>query len=208
MGGCPRAAGVPGHRRRAGGACGARSQRRRIRRQRSHEWLSSSVNVGNERFVGCGTRQRWQAFGVPLSSAAALWMCCVLAGAPKRGSTLDHADRFLHGPSSLQAVLVVGGAGFHLVNTGLALLRMLREYVAFQDAVPAFASDTARRVVALLQARAGLGSLLFCYNNVASGTARPCAIFGSRSTYPSQVLLFRLCGSWLDTGLDLFTRQH
>ncbi len=53
-----------------------------------------------------------------------------------------------------QAVLVVGGSSFHLVNTGLALLRMLREYVAFQDDVPAFASDTARRVVALLQARA------------------------------------------------------
>ena len=46
---------------------------------------------------------------------------------------------------------MVGGAGFHLVNTGLSLLRMLREYVAFQDAVPAFASDTARRVVAMLQ---------------------------------------------------------
>ena len=48
---------------------------------------------------------------------------------------------------------MVGGSCFHLVNAGLALLRMLREYVAFQDAVPAFASDTARRVVAMLQAR-------------------------------------------------------
>ena len=48
---------------------------------------------------------------------------------------------------------MIGGAQFHVVNAGLALLRMLREYVAFQDAVPAFASDTARRVVAMLQVR-------------------------------------------------------
>ena len=63
---------------------------------------------------------------------------------------------------------MVSGSSFHLVNTGLALLRMLREYVAFQDDVPAFASDTARRVVALLQARAALA---LCCSVTISGSA-------------------------------------
>ena len=48
-------------------------------------------------------------------------------------------------------ILVVGGGRYHLVTTMLSLLRMIEEHVAFQEAVPAFAIETARRVIKLLQ---------------------------------------------------------
>lgn len=48
-------------------------------------------------------------------------------------------------------ILVVGSGRYHLVTTMLSLLRMIEEHVAFQEAVPAFAIESARRVIKLLQ---------------------------------------------------------
>ena len=48
-------------------------------------------------------------------------------------------------------VLQVAGQGYHVVNTQLLLLSMLREYLAFRDAVPAFSAEVAQRVLELLK---------------------------------------------------------
>ncbi|KAK9830219.1 hypothetical protein WJX72_010418 [[Myrmecia] bisecta] len=48
-------------------------------------------------------------------------------------------------------VLVLGLQRFHVVNTALMLLKLLEEYLTFQDLVPAFGGEVARRVVELLK---------------------------------------------------------
>ena len=48
-------------------------------------------------------------------------------------------------------VLQVARQGYHVVNTQLLLLSMLREYLAFCDAVPAFSAEVAQRVLELLK---------------------------------------------------------
>ncbi|KAL4854749.1 Histidinol-phosphate aminotransferase 2 [Chlorella vulgaris] len=48
-------------------------------------------------------------------------------------------------------VLVVAGQGYHVVNTQLLLLSMLREYRRFHAAMPAFAAEVAQRVLELLK---------------------------------------------------------
>lgn len=48
-------------------------------------------------------------------------------------------------------VLVVAGQGYHVVNTQLLLLSMLRDYRAFRDVMPAFGAEVAQRVLELLK---------------------------------------------------------
>ena len=48
-------------------------------------------------------------------------------------------------------VLRVKEQGFHVAHTVLLLLRMLQTYMAFQQAVPLLAADTARRAVELIK---------------------------------------------------------
>lgn len=48
-------------------------------------------------------------------------------------------------------VLVVAGQGYHVVNTQLLLLSMLREYRRFHAAMPGFAAEVAQRVLELLK---------------------------------------------------------
>ncbi|KAL4452640.1 hypothetical protein ABPG75_008302 [Micractinium tetrahymenae] len=54
-------------------------------------------------------------------------------------------------PAGPAPVLVAGGRGYHVVNTQLLMLSMLSEYLAFRDAVPAFAAEVAQRVLELLK---------------------------------------------------------
>lgn len=49
------------------------------------------------------------------------------------------------------ATLRVAAQHFHIVHTEQLLLGMLREYLAFRDAVPAFGGDVAQRVLELLK---------------------------------------------------------
>ena len=55
------------------------------------------------------------------------------------------------GGSTPAMVLQVAGQRYHVVNTQLLLLSMLREYLAFRDAVPAFSAEVAQRVLELLK---------------------------------------------------------
>ena len=72
-------------------------------------------------------------------------------GGDGAASTSDDAV-VVGGGGSPAAVLRVGGhACFHVVNTQLLLLSMLREYLAFRDAVPAFSAEVAQRVLELLK---------------------------------------------------------
>lgn len=57
----------------------------------------------------------------------------------------------LHGRHEEEA-LRVAGQRLHVAHTVLLLLRMLQGYMAFQDAVPLLAAETARRAVDLLKA--------------------------------------------------------
>lgn len=54
-------------------------------------------------------------------------------------------------PAGPAPLLVAGGRGYHVVNTQLIVLGMLGEYLAFRDAVPAFAAEVAQRVLELLK---------------------------------------------------------
>lgn len=57
------------------------------------------------------------------------------------------------GKASETSLLLIGDRGFHVVPTLLLLLRLLGEYLAFQDTAPAFSSEIARRIVELLKVR-------------------------------------------------------
>lgn len=76
------------------------------------------------------------------------------SAAAENGSTAyaaDAAGAAAEPPRDQAAVLAVGRQQFHAVNTTLMLLRMLEEYLAFQDSVPSLGADVARRVVELLK---------------------------------------------------------
>jgi hypothetical protein len=62
------------------------------------------------------------------------------------GAAVEQAARAPFAP-----VLVVAGQGYHVVNTQLLLLSMLREYRRFHAAMPAFAAEVAQRVLELLK---------------------------------------------------------
>ena len=50
-----------------------------------------------------------------------------------------------------EEVLRIAGQRYHVAHTVLLLLRMLHRYMAFQEAVPLLAAETARRAVDLLK---------------------------------------------------------
>ena len=55
------------------------------------------------------------------------------------------------GKAAEASLLLIGERGFHVVPTLLLLLRLLGEYLAFQDTAPAFTPEIARRVIELLK---------------------------------------------------------
>ena len=76
------------------------------------------------------------------------------------------------GPAEPAMVLLVGGQRYHVVNTQLLLLSMLREYAAFRDAVPAFAAEVRRRGLAGMWGGWEWGAAGSCGNCSSAAVAR------------------------------------
>ncbi len=75
-------------------------------------------------------------------------------------------------------LLLIGEQGFHVVPTLLLMLRLLGEYLAFQDTAPAFAPEVARRVVELLKVRPDAAYKLPCLGGIR--TVNLCLVFPAR----------------------------
>ena len=79
----------------------------------------------------------------------------VAVGQANGGALEPVARKFTITPHDAQPAsartLVVAGTAYHVVDTELVLISMLGEYLAFRDAVPAFAAEVAQRVLELLK---------------------------------------------------------
>ncbi|KAG1354968.1 putative Vacuolar protein sorting-associated protein 54, chloroplastic [Cocos nucifera] len=62
----------------------------------------------------------------------------------------DDSNMKEHGSSSSQT-LMCGGVGYHMVNCGLILLKMLSEYVDISKCLPALSSEVVHRVAEILK---------------------------------------------------------
>nr|XP_029117240.1 vacuolar protein sorting-associated protein 54, chloroplastic [Elaeis guineensis] len=63
----------------------------------------------------------------------------------------DDGNMKEHGSSTSQTTLMCGGVGYHMVNCGLILLKMLSEYVDISKCLPALSSEVVHRVVEILK---------------------------------------------------------